>query len=265
MRKLSLLFFLPILLAALPVRAAPVLEPSVSARVLTIAAQRAETERLVRAYCQVGLNVNAAAGRVDLAEAIAGFESGFEHIRQTTPMTGPQAAAVEALERHWRDMHAILVEPPTARSALRMAHASDAALAAMSHLESLGKFATGGAGDIAVLLVRQDELAQRMAALYLMRSMLAQPAPGQDELERTREALMANLGALEQQVTFDPKLHGALDRMAVQIDWLQAAVEGEGVRTYPLVVADAAEGVREASFRLGQLVRRGSATPPLSD
>ena len=265
MRKLSLLFFLPVFLAALPVRAAASLDPAVSARVLTIAAQRAEAERLVRAYCQVGLNVNAAAARVDLAEAIAGFESGLEHIRQITPSAGPQAAAVGALERHWRDMHAILVEPPTARSALRLAHASDAALAAMSRLESLGKFANGGAGDIAVLLVRQDELAQRMAALYLMRSMLAQPAPGQDELERTRKALIANLGALEQQMTFDPRMHDVLDRMTVQLDWLQAAVEGEGVRTYPLVVADAAEGVREASFRLGQLVRRGSSVPPLSD
>lgn len=110
--------------------------------------------------------------------------------------------------------------------------------------------------EVGRLLSWQQELAQRLAGLYLMRSAPEQSLSGRHELERTRDAMNANMAALRLAMADEPAAHDALERLDMQLSWLSAAVDGDGARDFTLVVADAASRVDVESRRLTALRSR---------
>lgn len=106
--------------------------------------------------------------------------------------------------------------------------------------------------EVGRLLSWQQKLAQRLAGLYLMRSASEQSLSGRHELERTRDAMNANMAALRLAMADDPAAHDALERLEMQLSWLSAAVDGDGALEFPLVVADAASRMDSESRRLAE-------------
>lgn len=113
--------------------------------------------------------------------------------------------------------------------------------------------------EIQALLARQNELTQRVAGIYLMRGMLESPQVGNEDLRRARADMNANLAVLRISLDGEPAAQDTLERMSVQVDWLSAAVDDDGIRNYALLVADAAAAVHGETQHLASLphVRAG--------
>jgi len=127
-------------------------------------------------------------------------------------------------------------------------------------LAPLGAVAAPDGADIARselgrLLSRQQELAQRLAGIYLMRGAPEPSLAGRDDLGRTRDAMSANMAALRLAMADEPAAHETLERLDMQMSWLSAAVDGDGAQEFALVVADAASRMDSESRRLAALHR----------
>lgn len=112
--------------------------------------------------------------------------------------------------------------------------------------------ADSGKPEVSRLLHRQQELAQRLAGIYLMRGAPELSIAGRNELGRTRDAMSANMAALHLAMADDPAAHETLERLDMQMNWLSAAVDGDGALEFPLVVADAASRMDSESRRLAE-------------
>lgn len=107
--------------------------------------------------------------------------------------------------------------------------------------------------ELGRLLSRQQELAQRLAGIYLMRGASELSVAGRNELGRTRDAMSTNMAALRLAIADEPAAYETLDRLDMQMAWLSAAVDGDGAQEFTLVVADAASRVDSETRRLAEL------------
>lgn len=114
--------------------------------------------------------------------------------------------------------------------------------------------------ELGRLLSRQQELTQRLAGIYLMRGAPELSVAGRAELGRTRDAMSANIAALRLAIADEPAARETLERLDMQMNWLSAAVDGDGAQEFTLVVADAASRMDSESRRLAELhkARQGS-------
>lgn len=107
--------------------------------------------------------------------------------------------------------------------------------------------------ELGRLLSRQQELSRRLAGIYQMRAAPELSVAGRAELGRTRDAMSANLAALRLAIADEPAAQETLERLEMQMNWLSAAVDGDGAQEFPLVVADAASRMDSESRRLAEL------------
>ena len=216
--------------------------------------QRMLSQRMVKFYCQVGMDVMPSQSRVALRESIARFEENLEVLKPAAERWPETAQAFERLTRAWEPVRAAASQPASRDSALALARQADDVLVAAERLTRAMEDASGQPISHAINLAgRQRMLSQRLAKAYMLRSWGIDSAAVREEMDSAANEFNGALTILMARPENTDQIRDELQDLALQWEWLQTAVSSEGAASYRLIVAEASESILAAANRITRL------------
>jgi hypothetical protein len=205
--------------------------------------QRMLTQRIVKAYCQVGMRVTPEVSKAQLDAAVRRFDRQLLDLAKVVP-NAESRDALARLRMQWRDFRRLAIGPVSRAGARRLAAQSDGVLQAAHQLVLLLQDAAGTPQARLVNLAgRQRMLSQRLAKLYMLRAYGVDTPSLRDELESTRNEFEGALASLRAAPENTGAIELELDAVALQWEWFKNALALQGTDSYVLVVGDASESI----------------------
>lgn len=215
--------------------------------------QRMLAQRVVKAYSQIGLNVLPTAAMNQLTEALAGFDANL--LALDSKITGDEAKRMlSELALAWQPLKAGAMSPISQTRALELSRASETVESAARRLvQVLQDQADVPANRLVNLAGRQRVLCQRIAKAFMLRSWGIDAAAVRDELDAAVNEFSGGLATLQAQSGNTPAIRQELDDIALQWEWLKAAIAAEGASSYRLIVAEATESILVSAERVTRM------------
>lgn len=248
--KLSVLLW-AMCLATAVYSAEPVLAPA--ALVNIAGEQRMLSQRLAKAYAQLGLNVVPAVASAQIKESVARFEANLDRLRPVVDGVAEAAPIYRGLVQGWSTLRAAAVLPVTRDSALAVSLQSEAVLDSAEHLTRTLSAASGAVGRHVDVAGRQRMLSQRVVKAYMLHSWGVGSRENRDEMEVAAREFGEGLVTLAALPGNTAEMRAELEEIALQWEWLQTALAAEGAMSYRLVVAEAGDSILIAADRLTRL------------
>lgn len=247
LRQLLVLFCLISVFAAAPAGA----QEKNAAAVGIAGEQRMLSQRIAKAYAQIGLNVMPETAAGEMQEAIARFEANLERLHEPAAASAQAGRALARLRQTWTGMRGAAAAPVSRPAAIALSHQSLEVLAAADALaQSLEDAAGPGASRLVNMSGRLRMLSQRVVKVYLLLSWGFDAAAVRDEADAAATEFSGRLAALMAQPQNTPEIRSELGEIALQWEWLQTALAAEGALSYRLVVAEAGEAILAATDRV---------------
>jgi nitrate/nitrite-specific signal transduction histidine kinase len=222
--------------------------------------QRMLSQRIVKAYSQVGLNVLPAAAAGQLSDAVSHFEANLV-ILDKAAVTPAAKQALANLVDQWKPLRQAALSPVAKTAAVDLNLRADATLQAADRLTQLFQDELSTPTSKLVNLAgRQRMLSQRVAKAYMMQSWGIDSPALRDELAAATSAFTAGLKTLLDASGARPDIVSELDDMALQWEWLQAALAAEGAVSYRLIVAEATESILATADRVTVMYEQTGVT-----
>lgn len=205
-------------------------------------AQRMLSQRIVKAYCQIGLNVMPAEAARQLEHSIGRFDRNLAELSAAAASPAARAAH-ERLSAAWGPLKRIATAVIRRESAPRLSAAAEAVLSEAEQLTRVLQEESGATVAAAVAAAgRLRMLSQRMAKAYMLAAWGFDSAAIERELEGAAREFAAGLEALKADSHNTPEIRAELDKLALQWEWFRSAVS-ERPRAYHLIVAEASEAI----------------------
>lgn len=209
----------------------------------TAGRQRMLTQRIVKAYCQVGLQVTPGVSRAQLVGAIERFDSQLATLAAKVSTTESRAAVAE-VSKLWRGFKQTARGRVSREGARMLAARSEGLLNAS---QSLVQLLERDAGTPEAKLIntagRQRMLSQRMAKLYMLRAWGIDTPSSQGDIDAAGKQFAGALATLRAAPENTAEIKRELEAVALQWEWFRSAIELQGAESYVLVVADASESI----------------------
>lgn len=209
----------------------------------TAGRQRMLTQRIVKAYCQVGLQVTPGVSRAQLGGAIDRFDSQLSALAASASNAETRAAVTD-VSKLWRGFRQTARGQVSRDGARVLASRSEALLQAS---EALVRLLERGAGTPQARLIntagRQRMLSQRMAKLYMLRAWGIDAASAPGDIDAAGKQFADALTTLRAAPENTAQIRRELEAVALQWEWFRSAIELQGAESYALVVADASESI----------------------
>lgn len=219
--------------------------------------QRMLSQRIVKAYLQLGLNVQPLAAKTQLDTAIRRFEANQQRLAPVIAADADSRRAGELLASAWAQMRPLTAGSPTLDNAQRLAGYGETVLNAAEMLVNIYADQTGvDQHRLLRLMARQRMLAQRIAKTYLLRSWGDQTAQLRHQSEDAIIAFEGALALFQERRDDPPAIRQELEELALQWEWLKAALESDGALSYRLIVAESADAILASADRLAQHYQR---------
>lgn len=244
--------FAACLLASLAIAAEP-------GAVHLAAQQRMLAQRIVKAYSQIGLNVLPTAAMNQLTKALSGFDENLLALdRDADGAKVKQALGDLALA--WQPLKAGALSPVSQARALDLSRSADAVDAAGTRLVQLLQDQSDTPSNRRVrLAARQSMLCQRIAKAFMLLSWGVESASIREELDTASNEFSGGLNTLLSQHDNTAEIRLELDDMALQWEWLRAAIAAEGATSYRLIVAEATESILVSTERITRMYETAGA------
>lgn len=205
--------------------------------------QRMLTQRIVKAYCQVGLGVSRDVASEQLAQAVQRFDAQLAELRTKLDDTSARAALAR-VEKPWRGFRRLATSAVSRKAAPRLSRLGDEVMQASHALVlQLQDEAGTQAARLVNMAGRQRMLTQRLAKFYMMRAWGVDSSELRDAMESVSNEFGGALETLRNADVNTTEILAELDAVTLQWEWFRSALTLQGTESYAFIVADASESI----------------------
>lgn len=218
--------------------------------------QRMLTQRIVKAYAQIGLDADAPRAKQQLEASLERFETQLAELKRMAPRVQAEERLAR-LEQAWRPFRhgaGVAVSKESARALHRLGER------VLHEAQELVQHLQERAGTLESQLVniagRQRMLSQRLAKIYMLRVYGVDSATLREQEAAAQNEFQGALLRLQEAAENTAEIARELRAVALQWEWFRGSLALLGAQSYPLVVADASENILEQMERITGLYAR---------
>lgn len=189
--------------------------------------QRMLSQRMTKAYCQIGLNIRRDEAQAQIEAGVRLFESQLAELKAFTrsPQIGESLSAVEAL---WAPYKAIVTRPYNREGATRLLVINEDLLqAAHKVVLQLQDLSGKPVGRLVNISGRQRMLSQRLAKFYMLRELGFRQSLVLDGVDQTRNEFVGAHAELRAAPQNTPEIKKLLDNVSMQWELLDYSIKND--------------------------------------
>lgn len=220
--------------------------------------QRMLSQRIVKSWCQIGLNVQPALSRRQLDEAIRRFDDNLKALDPAA--SSPEArSAMAGLRAAWSPLRAAALGViRQADATLLDARGEDVLMAAERLTRTLQDQSDAPVSRWVNLAGRQRMLSQRLVKIYMLRQWGVDNSRLRDELESVQNEFSGALHSMQQRAENSPAARSEIDNLALQWEWLRTALATEGAESFRLILAEGGDAVLDLADEVTRIYQQSS-------
>ena len=220
--------------------------------------QRMLSQRIVKSWCQIGLNVLPAVSKAQLDDAVRLFEGNLKALDGAA--SSPEARnALAGLRAAWAPLRSAALGVIRQADAAQLdSRAEDVLMAAERLTRILQDQATEPVSRWVNLAGRQRMLSQRLVKVYMLQQWQVNSATLRDETERVQNEFADALASMQQRPDNSPALRTELDNLALQWEWLRTVLATEGADSFRLIMAEGGDAILELADRITLLYQQSA-------
>jgi hypothetical protein len=219
--------------------------------------QRMLSQRIIKSWCQIGLNVQPEVSKEQLGDAVRQFESNLNALDRAAA-TPEARTAVAGLRAAWTPLRSAALDNVRQAAAGQLdSRAEDVLMAAERLIRVLQEQAATPVSRWINLSDRQRMLSQRLVKIYMMRQWGVDNAGLRDELDRVQNEFSGALTSMRQRAD-NPALRDQLANLALQWEWLQTVLATEGAESFRLIMAEGGEAVLQLADQITRLYQQST-------
>lgn len=219
--------------------------------------QRMLSQRIVKSWCQIGLNLQPESSKTQLEDAMRRFERNLKALDSAA--TSPEArTAMAGLRAAWSPLRLAASNDIRKEDAEQLdARAEDVLMAAERLTRVLQDQAATPVSRWINLAGRQRMLSQRLVKIYMLQQWGVENAALRTEIERVQNEFVGALASMQQNA-HSPALRTELDNLALQWEWLHTTLSTEGSESFRLIMAEGGEAVLQLADQITLLYEQSS-------
>ncbi len=216
---------------------------SISSAINKAGRQRMLTQRMVKSYTMIGIDVQKDIAQQQLHEAIALFDQQLHELNAYAPNTILKES-LSKVETLWQPFRKVLQSPVNRDNAAILLETNDELLRASNKIVlQLQDLSGNAAARIVNISGRQRMLSQRLAKFYMLRAWQFDNAEVRSEMEQARLEFKGALNELQSAKVNNPEVRAQLQEASKQWELFNHGLERNKEQLVPLIVAMSSESL----------------------